>query len=69
MEVLTIRHVQAPVQPPLDVECRLRVLHNALIPPLFLAGELRLPGMEHRLSVLVAEVERLLGELDLDGVS
>lgn len=65
MDALTITHVRTPTKSPQHLEARLRVLHSALIPPLYLAGELGLHGIEHRLCHLIAECDRLLEELDL----
>lgn len=69
MNLTKIPHISTPLQvarpPTLHLEARLRVLRSALLPPLLLAQDLQLHGIEHRVCVLVTEVDRLLEELDL----
>ena len=51
-------------KPPQHLECALRALRASLVVSLFLAGELRQSAFEHRLSVLLVEIDRLLEGLD-----
>lgn len=63
MEVQTIVHVSPPHKP-LNRELKTRALRNALWLSLFHAQELRMRGLEHRLTVTLTEVDRLLDTLD-----
>jgi hypothetical protein len=63
MEVQTITLTRSSHKP-LHLECALRALRASLVVSLFLAGELRLSPFEHRLSVLLVEIDRLLEGLD-----
>jgi hypothetical protein len=63
MEVETIVHVPCS-RKPLHRELVARGLRNSLWVSLYFAQELRLHGLEHRLTTTLVEVDQLLVDLD-----
>ena len=52
-----------PCHKPLHLECSVRALRNSLWVSLFLAQDLELHGLEHRLTATLIEVDHMLEHL------
>lgn len=63
--VLTVAHVRARDKSPLDIETELRVLRSSLWACLYLAQDLQLSPLACGLTAMVRDIDRLLGEFDL----
>ena len=65
MNVLTVRHVRLPDKTLLHLECETRALRHALWVSLYLAQDLHLVDLQDRLTPLLRDVDRQLGDFDL----
>lgn len=65
MNAQTITHARSSDKPPLHRECTMRALRSTLWVSVFLSQDLSLHALQHRITVMLVEVDRLLEELDL----